>query len=118
MILLVGLRTKFDNTSQFKEYNLIIPLADLKIRGHSDKHVYNTFSPVILLYANLGSPWFQGWFHVDPDTGRVTVSATLDREVAEVVVLKILVNDTKGTVNTPQTALGKQGGSQRGGLAS
>ena len=42
----------------------------------------------------------------------------LDREVAEVVVLKILVNDTKGTENTPQTAMGKQGGSQRGGSVS
>ena len=48
----------------------------------------------------------------------MTVSGTMDREVAEVVVLKILVNDTKGTVNTPQTAVGKQGGSQRVGLAS
>ena len=70
------------------------------------------------LYTNLGSPWFQGWFRVDPDSGRVTVSGKLDREVAEVVVLKILVKDTNGTVNTPQTAVGKQRGSQRGGLAS
>ena len=37
----------------------------------------------------------------------MTVNSKLDRELAEVIVLKIMVNDTRGTEQLPQTAMGK-----------
>ncbi|XP_076446801.1 cadherin-23-like [Babylonia areolata] len=45
------------------------------------------------------------WFSVNASTGLVTVSSELDRELAEIIVMKIMVNDTNGIKKLPQTAL-------------
>ncbi|KAL8620285.1 hypothetical protein ACOMHN_042020 [Nucella lapillus] len=45
------------------------------------------------------------WFSVNASTGAVAVNSELDRERAEVIVMKIRVNDTNGVINLPQTAL-------------
>nr|KAG5709455.1 hypothetical protein BaRGS_023137 [Batillaria attramentaria] len=41
------------------------------------------------------------WFTINPSDGTVSVNGVLDREKAEVVILKIMVNDTNG--ESPQT---------------
>ena len=49
----------------------------------------------------------QDWFAVDPESGVISVSSKLDRETAQLVILRILVNDTNADIEYPhQTVTG------------